>query len=91
MSNKVAKANIEGETKVRRSSRTLKAQKDALPVTKKEPAGKAKVFCTCRKGDDGTPMVFCGECNEWLVSFNSHCLENADFLKQVPFQMRRPL
>ncbi|KAK7061017.1 Transcription factor bye1 [Paramarasmius palmivorus] len=22
-------------------------------------------YCTCRKGDDGTPMVFCVECKDW--------------------------
>lgn len=25
----------------------------------------AEVFCLCRKGDDGKPMVFCAECNDW--------------------------
>ncbi|TFK61925.1 hypothetical protein BDN72DRAFT_849198 [Pluteus cervinus] len=24
-----------------------------------------EVLCICDKGDDGTPMVFCGECNTW--------------------------
>ena len=23
------------------------------------------VFCLCKKGDDGRPMVFCAECNDW--------------------------
>ena len=26
-----------------------------------------KVYCTCRKGDDGSPMILCAECNEWYV------------------------
>ena len=32
------------------------------------------LFCSCRGGDDGTPMVQCGNCNEWsaiiIVSFS---------------------
>lgn len=26
------------------------------------------VYCLCRKGDDGKPMVLCGACNDWCVS-----------------------
>ncbi|KAJ6581496.1 hypothetical protein B0H19DRAFT_508856 [Mycena capillaripes] len=28
------------------------------------------VYCLCRKGDDGSPMVNCGECDEWYVFFS---------------------
>ncbi|KAJ7116023.1 hypothetical protein C8R44DRAFT_587834, partial [Mycena epipterygia] len=23
------------------------------------------IYCLCRKGDDGSPMVNCGQCDEW--------------------------
>lgn len=26
-------------------------------------------FCTCKKGDDGTPMIHCTECKDWYVGF----------------------
>ena len=26
-----------------------------------------EVFCSCRGFDDGTPMVQCGTCDEWLA------------------------
>ncbi|KAJ3815288.1 hypothetical protein F5876DRAFT_31060 [Lentinula aff. lateritia] len=24
-----------------------------------------KIYCSCKKGDDGTPMIYCSECKEW--------------------------
>lgn len=32
--------------------------------TAKKKARKA-IFCTCRRGDDGSPMVYCGQCKIW--------------------------
>lgn len=32
---------------------------------------KTKVYCSCRKGDDGSPMILCAECNEWYAAFLS--------------------
>lgn len=29
-----------------------------------------KPFCTCKKGDDGTPMIYCTECKDWYVWFS---------------------
>ncbi|KAJ7504346.1 hypothetical protein B0H11DRAFT_1905589 [Mycena galericulata] len=37
------------------------AQKSKQKRTKSPPP----VYCVCRKGDDGTPMVNCGECEDW--------------------------
>ncbi|UZJ54489.1 hypothetical protein CBS101457_003809 [Exobasidium rhododendri] len=31
-----------------------------------ETPGDGEVYCTCRKGDNGKPMVSCAECNEWF-------------------------
>ncbi|KAF9075359.1 hypothetical protein BDP27DRAFT_1315936 [Rhodocollybia butyracea] len=25
-----------------------------------------QLFCTCKKGDDGTPMIHCAECKDWF-------------------------
>lgn len=30
-----------------------------------EDGAEPEVFCLCRKGDDGRPMVFCAECSDW--------------------------
>ncbi|KAL0575976.1 Transcription factor bye1 [Marasmius crinis-equi] len=49
---------------------------ESMPVVKAKSAvsrragskGKTKVeevFCSCKKGDDGTPMVYCIECKDW--------------------------
>ncbi|KAF5350240.1 hypothetical protein D9758_007833 [Tetrapyrgos nigripes] len=38
----------------------------ATKAKSKKGATKAPdVFCTCRRNDDGTPMVYCGECQDW--------------------------
>jgi hypothetical protein len=29
----------------------------------------AKLYCLCRKGDDGSPMVLCSECQDWSAIF----------------------
>ncbi|KAE9397075.1 hypothetical protein BT96DRAFT_823811 [Gymnopus androsaceus JB14] len=34
-------------------------------------------FCTCKKGDDGTPMIHCTECKDWL-HFSCVDLEEID-------------
>ncbi|KAJ3824385.1 hypothetical protein EV361DRAFT_927257 [Lentinula raphanica] len=36
-----------------------------------------KVYCTCRKGDDGTPMIHCSQCNDWL-HFSCVSLDETD-------------
>ncbi|OCH87397.1 hypothetical protein OBBRIDRAFT_759875 [Obba rivulosa] len=32
---------------------------------KAKPRATAKVYCFCRKPDDGTPMILCAHCKEW--------------------------
>lgn len=48
----------------------------------------SKVYCSCRKGDDGSPMILCAECNEWYVfirfGFNALFSEHRC---QVSFQL----
>lgn len=46
--------------------------KNTTKTGKKQPArangrkvNVKKDYCTCKKGDDGTPMVFCAECKDW--------------------------
>ncbi|EED81881.1 predicted protein [Postia placenta Mad-698-R] len=34
---------------------------------KPRPHIASKVFCVCRKPDDGTPMIRCEQCREWFV------------------------
>jgi hypothetical protein len=53
---KGAKGNGKGS-----SSTKTKSKKGATKVP--------EVFCACRREDDGTPMVYCGECQDWYVYF----------------------
>ncbi|KAJ4469523.1 transcription factor S-II, central domain-containing protein [Lentinula aciculospora] len=36
-----------------------------------------KMYCTCEKGDDGTPMINCSECKDWL-HFSCISLDETD-------------
>lgn len=54
----------------------VKAPKGAskTPSTKKKLRKVPEpVYCTCQKGDDGSPMVFCGGCNVWSVTHSGPC------------------
>jgi hypothetical protein len=44
----------------------VKIKKPTKTAGKK--ASKA-VLCTCKRGDDGSPMVYCGSCRIWCVIF----------------------
>ncbi|KAJ7180665.1 hypothetical protein C8R46DRAFT_1070186 [Mycena filopes] len=46
-----------------------KAKSTSKPKRAKSPT--PAIYCLCRKGDDGTPMVNCGECDEW---YHFHCI-----------------
>ncbi|KAJ7898426.1 hypothetical protein B0H13DRAFT_2664550 [Mycena leptocephala] len=52
----------------------------ATPRTTKSKTPTSAVYCLCRKGDDGSPMVNCGECEEWYhfgcVSLNEQTAED---------------
>ncbi|CAL1715045.1 unnamed protein product [Somion occarium] len=43
----------------------------------KTKAKAPKVYCTCKKPDDGTPMILCSECKEWY-HFNCVDLKESD-------------
>ncbi|KAK0188946.1 hypothetical protein F5146DRAFT_688014 [Armillaria mellea] len=36
-----------------------------LKSTRTKATKSKKVYCICRKGDDGTPMIQCAECTDW--------------------------
>ncbi|KAF5383828.1 hypothetical protein D9615_003631 [Tricholomella constricta] len=50
------KENVKGKS-VKTPSKTPSGKKRSMPS--------APVYCTCKTGDDGTPMVRCGECKIW--------------------------
>ncbi|EMD38932.1 hypothetical protein CERSUDRAFT_104220, partial [Gelatoporia subvermispora B] len=39
---------------------------------KAKPRVEGKVYCSCRKPDDGTPMILCAHCKEW---YHFQCLK----------------
>ncbi|KAJ3795231.1 hypothetical protein GGU11DRAFT_709595 [Lentinula aff. detonsa] len=45
------------------SARVLTSKDSAVSITASD---KDKSYCTCKKGDDGTPMIHCSECKDWL-------------------------
>ena len=42
-------------------------ENDRAQTTTKVNKGAQNVYCICRKGDDGSPMIFCSHCQEWSV------------------------
>lgn len=42
-----------------------KAPTRAVKAKTKAAAAAKKVYCLCKKPDDGTPMVNCAECKDW--------------------------
>ncbi|KAJ6610202.1 hypothetical protein B0H10DRAFT_2061219, partial [Mycena sp. CBHHK59/15] len=53
-----------------KSKRSDDIENDRPKPTPKIKSKRAKsptpaIYCLCRKGDDGSPMVNCGECDEW--------------------------
>jgi hypothetical protein len=59
-----ADAVPQAKTNGRSRARTSKAGTSGKAASKKN----GKIYCTCKKGDDGTPMVYCAECNDWYAS-----------------------
>lgn len=58
----------------RASDAALIHNKENAKVTGEKTKGKAKsraaskkVYCNCRKPDDGSPMILCAHCKEWCV------------------------
>ncbi|KAJ7760574.1 hypothetical protein B0H16DRAFT_1884744 [Mycena metata] len=60
-------AKSKAVSKPKRSDDIENDKPKAIPKTKpkrtKSPI--PAIYCLCRKGDDGSPMVNCGECDEW--------------------------
>ncbi|KAG5647794.1 hypothetical protein DXG03_007716 [Asterophora parasitica] len=62
-SDQVGKENVKGKS-VKTPSNP--PSKTSTAVAKGKSLRSApEVYCTCQKGDDGSPMVQCGECNVW--------------------------
>lgn len=57
--NKVAKGTAAGKSA---QSKSLTGKARAMSTVSAD-----KPFCTCKKGDDGTPMIYCTECKDWCV------------------------
>jgi hypothetical protein len=64
------KENLNSAT-TRTTSSTKPSTKShsTTPKSKSKPATSAVLYCTCSKGDDGSPMIRCAECKTWCVSF----------------------
>jgi len=63
--NQVEKENVIVKTVKRKGKPQRGKGKRGKATTKKE-------YCLCKKGDDGTPMVHCGECKDWRVLLSRH-------------------
>jgi len=46
---------------------TTKASTNGKGVGAGKSSKKVDVYCTCKREDDGTPMIYCGECKDWCV------------------------
>ncbi|KAJ3734924.1 hypothetical protein DFJ43DRAFT_992347 [Lentinula guzmanii] len=46
------------------SGRLPTSKDSAVSITASD---KDQSYCTCKKGDDGTPMIHCSECKDWYV------------------------
>ncbi|KAL0065796.1 Transcription factor bye1 [Marasmius tenuissimus] len=62
--------NLEEKENVKTEGHTASAKATGKSASSRKTGakGKAKVedpFCSCKKGDDGTPMVYCVECKNW--------------------------
>ncbi|KAJ7765491.1 hypothetical protein DFH07DRAFT_1058909 [Mycena maculata] len=51
----------------------------------KEEEADGNVYCVCRNGDDGSPMVNCGECDEWCVFSSIPAIRSASFSLRFRF------
>jgi hypothetical protein len=60
-----ADAVPQAKTNGKSRARTSRAGTSGKAASKKN----AKMYCTCKKGDDGTPMVYCAECNDWYALY----------------------
>ncbi|KAJ7890537.1 hypothetical protein B0H14DRAFT_3081675 [Mycena olivaceomarginata] len=64
-----SKASKAATAKSKRSDDIENDRPKPAPKTKSSKRAKSPtpaVYCLCRKGDDGSPMVNCGECDEWF-------------------------
>ncbi|KAJ6518807.1 hypothetical protein C8R45DRAFT_5653 [Mycena sanguinolenta] len=72
-------ASAAAATKSSKATPAKSKRSDDIENDRPKPAPKSKsskqqrvksptpaVYCLCRKGDDGSPMVNCGECEEWF-------------------------
>jgi len=65
-----AKAPSRKPTQVFQSDTLKKENVKVKKPTKTAGKTAPKVeLCTCQRGDDGSPMVFCGSCKIWCVMF----------------------
>ncbi|GLB41926.1 putative PHD-finger [Lyophyllum shimeji] len=62
------KENVKGKVLSKTPSKTP----SRTPPAKKSSKPASPAYCTCKKGDDGTPMVQCGECQGW---YHFRCVE----------------
>ncbi|RDB20911.1 Transcription factor bye1 [Hypsizygus marmoreus] len=53
-------------------SKTAKAPSKTPSAKRRSLRSAAPVYCICQKGDDGSPMVQCGECRIW---YHFSCVE----------------
>ena len=50
-------------------------QQEVNTVFEQDESDDEKQYCICRGMDDGSFMISCERCSEWLVEFYCYCLE----------------